>query len=292
MLDDDLKIQLKAYLVRLQRPVELVATLDDSSTSAELRELLHEIRDQSDMVTVVEKNDLDVRKPSFLITNPGEDSGVRFAGVPLGHEFTSLVLALLQVGGHPSKEAAELLEQIKGLKGDFHFETFYSLSCHNCPDVVQALNLMSVLNPGITHTAVDGGVFRQEIEEREIMGVPTVLLNGERFGQGRMELAEIVAKIDTGTGAPADISSRTRDSASRWLESSSELVATTRRNAAGDAKTTRASTAAAASANREAVSVSGAVTSMSGTDDPSPSAGPSSEKGAKAATNVSSACRS
>ena len=201
MLDDDLKIQLKAYLVRLQRPVELVATLDDSSTSAELRELLHEIRDQSDMVTVVEKNDLDVRKPSFLITNPGEDSGVRFAGVPLGHEFTSLVLALLQVGGHPSKEAAELLEQIKGLKGDFHFETFYSLSCHNCPDVVQALNLMSVLNPGITHTAVDGGVFRQEIEEREIMGVPTVLLNGERFGQGRMELAEIVAKIDTGTGA-------------------------------------------------------------------------------------------
>jgi len=201
MLDDTLKTQLKAYLERLQRPVELVATLDDSTASNELRELLQDIRAQSDKITVVEKNDLDVRKPSFLITNPGQDSGVRFAGVPLGHEFTSLVLALLQVGGHPSKEAAELLEQVKGLDGDFHFETYYSLSCHNCPDVVQALNLMSVLNPRITHTAIDGGVFQNEIESRGIMGVPTVFLNGERFGQGRMELAEIVAKIDTGSAA-------------------------------------------------------------------------------------------
>ncbi len=201
MLDDTLKTQLKAYLERLQRPVELVATLDDSATSNELRELLQDIRAQSDKITVVENNDLQVRKPSFLITNPGVDSGVRFAGVPLGHEFTSLVLALLQVGGHPSKEAADLLEQIKALDGDFHFETYYSLSCHNCPDVVQALNLMSVLNPRITHTAIDGGVFQNEIESREVMGVPTVFLNGERFGQGRMELAEVVAKLDTGAGA-------------------------------------------------------------------------------------------
>ena len=201
MLDDTLKAQLKAYLERLQRPVELVATLDDSATSNELRELLEDIRAQSDKITVVEKNDLDVRKPSFLITNPGVDSGVRFAGVPLGHEFTSLVLALLHVGGHPSKEAADLLEQIRALDGDFHFETYYSLSCHNCPDVVQALNLMSALNPRITHTAIDGGLFQNEIEAREIMGVPTVFLNGERFAQGRMELAEIVGKIDKGAAA-------------------------------------------------------------------------------------------
>ena len=201
MLDDALKTQLKAYLERLQRPVELVATLDDSSASNELRELLQDIRAQSDKITVVENNTLDVRKPSFLITNPGQDTGVRFAGVPLGHEFTSLVLALLQVGGHPSKEAADLLEQVKGLDGDFHFETYYSLSCHNCPDVVQALNLMSVLNPRITHTAIDGGVFQEEIEAREVMGVPTVFLNGAHFGQGRMELAEIVGKIDTGAAA-------------------------------------------------------------------------------------------
>ncbi|SEQ83161.1 alkyl hydroperoxide reductase subunit F [Giesbergeria anulus] len=201
MLDDNLKAQLKSYLERLQRPVELVATLDDSATSHELKELLQDIASVSDKVTVVENNDADARKPSFLITNPGQDTGLRFAGVPLGHEFTSLVLALLQVGGHPSKEAADLLEQVRNLDGDFHFETYYSLSCHNCPDVVQALNLMSVLNPRITHTAIDGGVFQNEIEAREIMGVPTIFLNGQKFGQGRMELAEIVAKIDTGAAA-------------------------------------------------------------------------------------------
>jgi len=145
---------------------------------------------------VIENHDAPARKPSFLITQPGEDSGVRFAGVPLGHEFTSLVLALLHVGGHPSKEAADLLDQIRSIDGDFHFETYYSLSCHNCPDVVQALNLISALNPRITHTAIDGAVFQDEIKQREIMSVPTVFLNGERFGQGRMELAEIVAKID------------------------------------------------------------------------------------------------
>ena len=202
MLDTTLQTQLKAYLERLQRPVELVATLDDSATAKEVRELLNEIKALSDKITVVEKNDLaNVRKPSFLITNPGVDTGVRFAGVPLGHEFTSLVLALLQVGGHPSKEAADLLEQVKNLQGEFHFETYYSLSCHNCPDVVQALNLMSVLNPGITHTAIDGAVFQDEIKERQIMGVPTVFLNGKNFGQGRMELAEIVAKVDSGAEA-------------------------------------------------------------------------------------------
>ncbi|MFT3814679.1 MAG: alkyl hydroperoxide reductase subunit F [Acidovorax sp.] len=201
MLDDTLKAQLKAYLERLQKPVELVATLDDSQTSRELRELLEDIRAQSDKITVVEKNDAAVRKPSFLITNPGVDTGVRFAGVPLGHEFTSLVLALLHVGGHPSKEAADLLEQVKNLDGDYHFETYYSLTCHNCPDVVQALNLMSVLNPRITHTAIDGGVFQDEIEKYEIMGVPTIRLNGQNFGQGRMELAEIVAKLDTNSAA-------------------------------------------------------------------------------------------
>ncbi|MEX8191472.1 alkyl hydroperoxide reductase subunit F [Comamonas guangdongensis] len=201
MLDNNLKAQLKAYLERLQRPVELVASLDDSKGAAELKELLLEIKELSDKITVVENNDLDVRKPSFLITNPGVDTGLRFAGVPLGHEFTSLVLALLQVGGHPSKESAELLEQVRNIDTPLNFETYYSLSCHNCPDVVQALNLMSVLNPKITHTAIDGGLFQKEVEDREIMGVPTVFINGERFGQGRMELAEIVAKVDTGAAA-------------------------------------------------------------------------------------------
>lgn len=201
MLDENLKAQLKVYLERVTRPVELIATLDQSPTSKELKELLEQIAQLSDKITVHEENASPVRKPSFLITNPGTNSGVRFAGVPLGHEFTSLVLALLQVGGHPSKEAADLLEQVKDLKGEFEFETFYSLSCHNCPDVVQALNLMSVLNPGIRHTAIDGAVFQEEVKLREVMSVPTVFLNGQRFGQGRMELAEIVAKLDKGAEA-------------------------------------------------------------------------------------------
>ncbi|MFP1769682.1 alkyl hydroperoxide reductase subunit F [Lonsdalea quercina] len=201
MLDNTMKVQLKAYLEKLTKPVELVATLDDSAKSSEVRELLTEIAGLSEQVSFTENNDLPVRKPSFLITNPGSQNGPRFAGVPMGHEFTSLVLALLQVGGHPSKESQELLDQIRGLDGEFHFETYYSLSCHNCPDVVQALNLMSVLNPNITHSAIDGGVFQDEIESRNVMGVPTVFLNGEHFSQGRMTLSEIVNKIDTGASA-------------------------------------------------------------------------------------------
>lgn len=201
MLDATLKTQLKAYLERVQKPIEIVATLDDGKASGEVKSLLADLVALSDKITVVENNAADVRKPSFLITNPGVDTGLRFAGVPLGHEFTSLVLALLQVGGHPSKESAELLEQIRGIDTPLNFETYYSLSCHNCPDVVQALNLMSVLNPNITHTAIDGALFQSEVESREIMGVPTVFVNGERFGQGRMELAEIVAKVDSGAAA-------------------------------------------------------------------------------------------
>ncbi|MCT4716294.1 alkyl hydroperoxide reductase subunit F [Enterobacteriaceae bacterium H18W14] len=198
MLDTNMKTQLKAYLERLTKPVELIATLDDGPKSSEIKELLAEVAELSDKVSFSINNDLPVRKPSFLITNPGSDKGPRFAGSPLGHEFTSLVLALLQTGGHPSKESRDLLEQIREIDGDFHFETYYSLSCHNCPDVVQALNLMSVLNPRISHTAIDGGVYQNEIQERNVMGVPAVYLNGKEFGQGRMTLAEIVGKIDTG----------------------------------------------------------------------------------------------
>ena len=201
MLDNTMKAQLKAYLERLTKPVELVAALGDDEKSQEVRELLADIKELNDKITVVEKKGGDERRPSFLITNPGVDTGVRFAGVPLGHEFTSLVLALLQVGGHPSKESADLLEQVRNIDTPLNFETYYSLSCHNCPDVVQALNLMAVLNPKITHTAIDGGIFQREVETREIMAVPTVFVNGERFGQGRMELAEIVAKVDTGAAA-------------------------------------------------------------------------------------------
>ncbi|GAB1438937.1 alkyl hydroperoxide reductase subunit F [Providencia sp.] len=203
MLDNNLQAQLKAYLERLTKPVELVANIDDSQKSNEIKQLLEQIASLSDKVTVREERNSAERIPSFLITNPGTDSGLRFAGSPLGHEFTSLVLALLQIGGHPSKEAQELIEQIKGLEGEFQFETYYSLSCHNCPDVVQALNLMAVLNPNIRHTAIDGALFQNEIDERNVMGVPAVFLNGKEFDQGRMTLSEIVSKVDTNADARA-----------------------------------------------------------------------------------------
>ncbi|MBJ7576163.1 alkyl hydroperoxide reductase subunit F [Luteimonas sp. MC1828] len=203
MLEDDLKTQLKGYLERLQRPVVLVASVDDGTKSAELLELLEDIRAQSDKVSVEIRRDDDQRKPSFAVTSPGHDIDLRFAGLPMGHEFTSLVLALLQAGGHPSKAAPALLEQVANLKGEFRFETYFSQSCQNCPDVVQALNLAAVLNPGIHHVAIDGALFQDEVDAREVMSVPTVFLNGELFDQGRMSLEQIVARLDTGAAERA-----------------------------------------------------------------------------------------
>ncbi|SDW81735.1 alkyl hydroperoxide reductase subunit F [Marinobacter mobilis] len=201
MLDANLKQQLKAYLENVKQPIELVAALDDTAKARELHDLLTEIAGLSEQISLREEGESDVRRPSFAINRVGSDIGVRFAGIPMGHEFTSLVLALLQVGGHPSKAAQEVIDQIQSLDGDFEFETYFSLSCQNCPDVVQALNLMSVLNPNIKHTAIDGALFQDEVERREVMAVPSVYLNGEPWGSGRMTLEEIVAKIDTNAGA-------------------------------------------------------------------------------------------
>ncbi|KRA36075.1 alkyl hydroperoxide reductase subunit F [Rhodanobacter sp. Root627] len=200
MLDETLKTQLQAYLEKLLQPIELVAALDDSAKSTELDELLQEIAALSDKITL-RRDDSEARKPSFAINRIGTDIGVRFAGIPMGHEFTSLVLALLQVGGHPSKTAEDVIEQVRNLDGEYKFETYFSLSCQNCPDVVQALNLMSVLNPNIQHVAIDGALYQDEVEARQVMSVPTVFLNGEVFDQGRMSLEQILAKIDTGSSA-------------------------------------------------------------------------------------------
>lgn len=200
MLDANLKTQLKAYLEKVTRPFEIVASLNDSDKSRELKELLTEIAELSDKITLRSDGN-DTRKPSFSLNAVGENMSVRFAGIPMGHEFTSLVLALLQVGGHPSKLEPEVIAQVKGIQGEFNFETYFSLSCQNCPDVVQALNLMAVLNPNIKHVAIDGALFQEEVESRQIMSVPSIYLNGELFAQGRMGVEEIIAKIDTGAGA-------------------------------------------------------------------------------------------
>ncbi|PTV57902.1 MULTISPECIES: alkyl hydroperoxide reductase subunit F [Pseudomonas] len=200
MLDATLKSQLKTYLERVTQPIEIVASLDDGAKSRELHDLLVEIASLSNLITF-SVDGTDARRPSFSLNRPGADISLRFAGIPMGHEFTSLVLALLQVGGHPSKASAEVIEQIQALEGEFNFETYFSLSCQNCPDVVQALNLMAVLNPNVRHVAIDGALFQDEVESRKIMAVPSIYLNGEVFGQGRMGLEEIIGKIDTNAGA-------------------------------------------------------------------------------------------
>ncbi|MBS9725016.1 alkyl hydroperoxide reductase subunit F [Stutzerimonas stutzeri] len=200
MLDSNLKTQLKAYLEKVTQPFEIVASLDDGEKSRELLSLLQDIAGLSDKITLNTDGD-DARKPSFSLNRIGGNISLRFAGIPMGHEFTSLVLALLQVGGHPSKTAPEVIEQIKALDGDYRFETYFSLSCQNCPDVVQALNLMAVLNPNVKHVAIDGALFQDEVEARQIMSVPSIYLNGELFTQGRMSEQEILAKLDTGSSA-------------------------------------------------------------------------------------------
>jgi NADH-dependent peroxiredoxin subunit F len=201
MLDDAIKAQLKAYLEKVVYPIEIVANLDGSEKAREMLALVQDIAALSDKISYREESDGSVRAPSFALNRIGSDIKLRFAGIPLGHEFTSLVLGLLQVGGHPSKEEAELLEQIRNLDGEYNFVTYISLSCHNCPDIVQALNLMAVLNPKVSHVMVDGAMFQDEVNELKIMAVPTIYLNGEHFGQGRMSLAEIVAKLDSGSAA-------------------------------------------------------------------------------------------
>lgn len=204
-LEANIKAQLQQYLQMLREPIVLAESLDGSQGAVDMHDLLVEIASMSDKVSLVQEDN--ARKPSFAVKRGNAHSkasqavGVRFAGIPLGHEFTSLVLALLHTGGHPMKLDQDKIDQIAAIEGEFHFETYVSLSCHNCPDVVQALNMMAVINPNITHVMVEGGLYQDEIKEKNIMSVPTIYLNGEMFGAGRMELDEILPKIDTGASA-------------------------------------------------------------------------------------------
>ena len=203
MLDATMTQQLKTYLANLREPVELVASLGDDDKSTQTRELLEEIAALHDLVSA-SFDGTDARKPSFIIRRGSDaEKWVRFAGLPMGHEFTSLVLALLWAGGHPPKVDADLLEQVRGLEGDFNFEMYFSLSCHNCPDVVQALTLLALENSRVTATLIEGGTFQDEVEARDVMAVPATFLNGEPFYNGKLELAEILAKIDTASEAKA-----------------------------------------------------------------------------------------
>ena len=202
MLDANLKSQLQAYLGRMTQPIEIVATLDDSDAAREMRELLEDVASLSSLITLEQRAaDGSVRAPSFTVNRVGADMSMRFAGIPMGHEFTSLVLALLQAGGHPPKVDLAVIEQIQSLEGPLDFEVYISLSCQNCPDVVQAINLMAVLNRRVRATMIDGALFQPEVEARQIMAVPSLYLNGQPFGQGRMTVEEIVAKLDKNAAA-------------------------------------------------------------------------------------------
>jgi len=196
ILDTDTKSQLSQYLQLMEGKVLIKFSAGTDEVSRDMEAFLNEIAALTPHIEI-EKTELE-RTPSFSVNRPGEDTGITFAGIPLGHEFTSLVLAILQVSGRPPKIDQQLIDQIKALKGQYRFETYASLSCHNCPDVVQALNLMSLLNPGISHTMIDGAVFREEVEAKQIMAVPTVYLNGEFFESGRMSIEEILAKLGSG----------------------------------------------------------------------------------------------
>lgn len=198
-LDANIKAQLNQYLALLEGDIVLKISIGDDAVSSEMRNLIDEIASMSPRISV--ENAKLNRTPSFEVNRPNGASGITFAGVPLGHEFTSLVLALLQVSGRKPKIDDALIENIKNIKGNFNFETYVSLTCHNCPDVVQALNTMAALNPNITHTMIEGGAFQKEVEERQIMAVPNIYLNGEFFESGRVTLEEIIAKIDTGAAA-------------------------------------------------------------------------------------------
>ncbi|WP_226641168.1 alkyl hydroperoxide reductase subunit F [Bacillus tropicus] len=199
ILDADIKTQLSQYLQLMENDILLKVSAGNDDVSKDMLALVDELATMSSKITV-EKVELE-RTPSFSVNRSGEDTGVVFAGIPLGHEFTSLVLALLQVSGRAPKVEQKLIDQIKNIQGEYHFESYISLSCHNCPDVVQALNVMSVLNSGITHTMIDGAAFKEEVESKDIMAVPTVYLNGESFGSGRMTLEEILAKMGNGPDA-------------------------------------------------------------------------------------------
>ena len=198
MLDATLKSQLQQYMGLLRQPLRLIASLDDSATGREMRGLLNDIVEAGNGKISLDDSGSDARRPSFVVAREGQSSGVRFAGLPLGHEFESLVLTLLWTGGHPPKVSPEVIDSIKAIEGEFDFDVYMSLTCHNCPDVVQALSLMAIINPAIRTTVIEGGAFQAEVEQRQVMAVPMVFQGGAMFDSGRMSLEQIIAKLDTG----------------------------------------------------------------------------------------------
>lgn len=199
VLDKEIREQLTQYLQLMESDVLIKVSVGSDDISNDMIALIDELASVSSKIKV-ERTGL-LRTPSFSINRIGEDTGITFAGIPLGHEFTSLVLALLQISGRAPKVDKETIDRILNLKGEYHFESYISLSCQNCPEVVQSLNLMSILNPNVSHTMIDGSAYQEDAENKNVMAVPTVFLNGEFFASGRMTLEEILSRLSVTSDA-------------------------------------------------------------------------------------------
>lgn len=192
-LNSELRQQFSSYMDLLKEDIVLSASLDESDSSNKVKLFLDDVASISDRVTISEVS-LD-RTPSFRIDTKSKVGNVFFAAVPLGHEFASFVLAMLQSSGVVPKISSDTIKRIQNIDQIYNFETYISLSCHICPDVVQALNIIAVLSDKITHTTIDGGLYKNEIEELGIMAVPTVMCDGVEFTAGRTSIEEILDKL-------------------------------------------------------------------------------------------------
>ena len=195
MLDQNLLDAVKSYSERMTRPITFVLGAGEHEQRAELLDFLTKIAGTSDKIVLAQTVDASLSPMSFKIVTQGQDTGIVFSGIPGGHEFTSLILAILQAGGSEIKLDSSIQAMIKHIQQPLKFETFVSLSCHNCPEVVQALNQFALLNDNISHEMIDGGVFQDLINARNIQVVPAVFLNGKPFANGKIDTAKLLEKL-------------------------------------------------------------------------------------------------
>ncbi len=188
---------LKGYTQSMQKQITFVLQTGAHAKRDELVSFLTDIASVSDKLDLVERDTQGaLRSPvSFSLEADGEDTGIRFSGIPGGHEFNSLVLAVLHASGTPLKLDDGLKRIVSNVREPLHFEVFISLSCHNCPDVVQALNQFALVNPNISAEMIDGGLYPDLIKARDIQGVPSVYVNGELFANGKVDAATLIDKL-------------------------------------------------------------------------------------------------
>lgn len=199
MLEKDLQEQLKSVFADLSQTIELVYFNSSHADQNQLIELLSDIQSASSKIKVKKSEkpeEQNIAFPGFRIEKQGHPTGITFKGIPGGHEFTSLILAILNSDGKGKFPDENILKRIKNLKGPIRLQTYISLTCENCPDVVQALNLMSLIHEDFKHEMIDGGYVQDEIQKLGIQGVPSIVLNSKLIHSGRIQLLELIAKLE------------------------------------------------------------------------------------------------